>query len=229
MKIAIAGAGIGGLTAALSLHAPASTSRSSRPASELRPLGVGINLLPHAVRVLSELGLQPALAAARASRRASWSTSTASARRSGASRAAATPAMPWPQFSIHRGELQMILLDAARARLGADRMQLRPRIAGFEQKGGTVTARFADRDGVIVETSRADVADRRRRHPLGGARAASIPTKARRSWNGRCCGAASPRPSRSSAARTMVHGRPPRPEVRLLSDHPRRRRAGRGR
>ncbi len=63
-EIAIVGAGIGGLTAALSLHAAGFPVRVFESVPELRPLGVGINLLPHAVRELEELGLRPALEAA---------------------------------------------------------------------------------------------------------------------------------------------------------------------
>ncbi|MEO7146833.1 MAG: flavin-dependent oxidoreductase, partial [Terrimesophilobacter sp.] len=58
MRILIAGAGIGGLTTALSLYAAGITDVSIHESvSEIRPLGVGINLLPHAVRELTELGL----------------------------------------------------------------------------------------------------------------------------------------------------------------------------
>ncbi|MGH3166738.1 MAG: FAD-dependent monooxygenase, partial [Trebonia sp.] len=62
MRVLIAGAGITGLTAALSLHAAGIDVQVVDPVSELRPLGVGINLLPHAVRELTELGLGDQLA-----------------------------------------------------------------------------------------------------------------------------------------------------------------------
>src|SRR5260370_7750703 len=65
--------------------------------------------------------------------------------------------LPWPQFSIHRGELQMILYRAAEKRLGPGRIKFGRRIEGFEQKGSTVTARFVDRDGTTVETAQADI------------------------------------------------------------------------
>src|SRR5207244_8487534 len=53
--------------------------------------------------------------------------------------------------------LQMILFDAARKMLGADRIKFGRRIAGVEQKGRKVTARFVDRDDKIVETAEADI------------------------------------------------------------------------
>ena len=64
MRVIIAGAGIAGLTAALSLHAAGVEPLVLDPARELLPLGVGINLLPHAVRELTELGLGGELAQA---------------------------------------------------------------------------------------------------------------------------------------------------------------------
>src|SRR5690606_19031098 len=63
MKVLIAGAGIAGLTAALSLHARGINAQVIEGVRQLRPLGVGINLLPHAVAELAELGLSDALAA----------------------------------------------------------------------------------------------------------------------------------------------------------------------
>ena len=61
MKVIIVGAGIGGLTAALSLHAAGIDVQVVEQARELGELGVGINVLPHAVKELAELGLLPAL------------------------------------------------------------------------------------------------------------------------------------------------------------------------
>ena len=117
MKVIVAGAGIGGLTAALSLHAAGIDVLVIDAAVALRPLGVGINLMPHAVRELTELGLGDALAATgiptaehvHFDRHGNRIWGFASGLNIG---------YRWPQYSIHRGELQMILLDAVRARLG---------------------------------------------------------------------------------------------------------------
>ena len=63
MRVIIAGGGIGGLTTALSLHAAGIEAEVFESVAEVRPLGVGINILPHAVRELTELGLAEPLAA----------------------------------------------------------------------------------------------------------------------------------------------------------------------
>ena len=64
MTILIAGAGISGLAAALTLHQAGFRPTLYEAVPEIRPLGVGINLLPHSVTVLLALGLGDALDAA---------------------------------------------------------------------------------------------------------------------------------------------------------------------
>ena len=61
MSVLIAGGGIGGLTLALSLHQIGVDVKVFESAPQLKPLGVGINLLPHAVRELTDLGLADTL------------------------------------------------------------------------------------------------------------------------------------------------------------------------
>src|SRR5215831_11112746 len=156
MKIVIAGAGIGGLTAAMCLKRAGFDVEVFEAVSEPKPLGVGINIQAGAVRILSSLGLEPALGATGietrelryANRHGQTIWADPRGRHAG---------LPWPQFSIHRGELQMILYRAAEQMLGAGRIKFGRRIAGFEQRGNIVTARFADRDGAIVETSQSDI------------------------------------------------------------------------
>jgi 2-polyprenyl-6-methoxyphenol hydroxylase-like FAD-dependent oxidoreductase len=156
MKIVIAGAGIGGLVAAMCLHRAGFDVEVFEAVSELKPLGVGINIQAGAVRILSSLGLEPALAATGietselryANRHGQTIWADPRGRHAG---------LPWPQFSIHRGELQMILFNAARAMLGGERIRFSRRIAGFEQQASKVFARFADRDGRTVETAEADI------------------------------------------------------------------------
>src|SRR6476620_8841829 len=119
MTILIAGGGIGGLTLALSLRQIGVPVRVFESVAELKPLGVGINVLPHAVRELIELGLHEALDASSVRTRelaylSKHGTPIWSEPRG------IEAGYKCPQFSIHRGTLQQILLDAATERLGRE-------------------------------------------------------------------------------------------------------------
>jgi len=135
VRITIAGGGIGGLATALSLHAAGFDEVVIHEAArEIRPLGVGINLLPHAVRELTELGLVDRLAGIAVPTaelayfnrygQAIWSEP----RGLGAG-------YRWPQYSVHRGRLQLLLLDAVRERLGAQAVRTGSRITGLRHDG----------------------------------------------------------------------------------------------
>src|ERR1700726_2723631 len=130
--VIIVGAGIGGLTLGLALHAAKIPCRIYESAAEIRPIGVGINLLPHATKELAALGLEADLA------KVAIATADATFfNRFGQliyqeplGRAAG---YDHPQFSIHRGDLQMVLLEAFRTRAGADRLLTGPHCVAVEQ------------------------------------------------------------------------------------------------
>src|ERR1700692_4415430 len=113
MAVLIIGAGIAGLTTALSLHQIGVDCRVFESVDTIEPLGVGINTLPHAVRELSELGLRDRLAPP-AGGRAQCAYYSSHGQRIWAEPRGEAAGYHWPQFSIHRGELQMILLQTAR-------------------------------------------------------------------------------------------------------------------
>ena len=142
-EILVIGGGIGGLVLALSLHELGVPCRVYEAAPEIQPLGVGINLLPHATRELTELGLQARLAAVAVTTRES-----AFYNRFGqliyCEPVGRFAGYDWPQFSIHRGDLQAVLVQAVRERLGADAIVLGHRCVGVEQDASGVTARFVD-------------------------------------------------------------------------------------
>ncbi|MER7506663.1 flavin-dependent oxidoreductase [Nonomuraea pusilla] len=141
MRTMIIGGGIGGLATALSLHAAGLDCVVVDAAEELLPLGVGINLQPHAVRELTELGLAEQLAATGVE--TSFMTFTD---RFGneilALPRGRSAGYRWPQYSIHRGHLQMIMLEAVRERVGQVRTGLR--FEDFEQDGSGVTVTLRD-------------------------------------------------------------------------------------
>ena len=143
MEVTIVGGGIGGLTLALMLHEAGIAARVYEAAPGLKAIGVGVNLLPHATRELCRLGLEPALAAVAITTRESgfynrfgqFIYSEPTGRYAG---------YEWPQFSIHRGDLHQVLLDAFRQRVGADRLHLGWRCSGFAQDEGGVDLFFDD-------------------------------------------------------------------------------------
>ena len=142
MRVAVIGGGIGGLTAALSLHAAGIEVEVHEAVAEIKPLGVGINLLPHAVRELTELGLADGLAAIGLA-----PTELIYANKFGQeiwreARGLAA-GYRWPQISLHRGKLQMLLLAAAETRLGRDRIHLGRRAVRFETGADGAAVHFA--------------------------------------------------------------------------------------
>ncbi len=156
MRVIVVGAGIGGLAAALSLHAAGIEAIVIDSVTTLRPLGVGINLMPHAVRELTELGLGDELEATgiptaemvHFDRHGNRIWGFASGRNIG---------YRWPQYSIHRGELQMILLAAVRARLGPDAVRVGTAFTGFSESSSEVEVRVRDRFSGVTSVLRADV------------------------------------------------------------------------
>jgi len=145
-EVIIVGAGVGGLTLGLALHAAGIPCRVFESASEIRPIGVGINLLPHATKELSVLGLEQALAqAAIATKDATFFNRFGQLiYQEPLGRAAG---YDHPQFSIHRGDLQMVLLDAFRARAGHDRLLANHHCTGVVQDDSGVNVSFVDGPG----------------------------------------------------------------------------------
>src|ERR1700674_5514849 len=140
-EVIIVGAGIGGLTLALALLEAGIPCRVFESAAEIRAVGVGINLLPHATRELAALGLEAALAKV-----AIATTDATFFNRFGQliyqeplGRAAG---YDHPQFSIHRGDLQMVLLEAFNSRAGADRILTNHHCVGVEQDDAGVSVHF---------------------------------------------------------------------------------------
>jgi 5-methylphenazine-1-carboxylate 1-monooxygenase len=153
MNVIVVGGGIGGLSLALSLHQVGIAVRVYEAVRDLAPLGVGINLQPAAVRELTELGLADELARTGiATQRLScfnkfgqliWHESRG-----------VLAGYNWPQYSIHRGQLQFVLLRALRERIGEDGFRGGLRLISFAQHSTGVTATFRDgRTGAEVTDS----------------------------------------------------------------------------
>jgi 2-polyprenyl-6-methoxyphenol hydroxylase-like FAD-dependent oxidoreductase len=138
MDIAIIGGGVGGLTLALALHQRGLPCRVYESAPEVKELGVGITLLPHAMRELTALGLGEALAGQGIENRESCFYN-----RFGqliyAEPRGRFAGYPFPEIGIHRGRLHRTLWNAAVARLGAERIVPDHQCVGVEQTDRRVT------------------------------------------------------------------------------------------
>jgi len=152
MQVIIAGAGIGGLAAALALHAAGHQVTVYEAAPQILPLGVGINLLPHAAELLDELGLIDALLARGVATRELVYFNRHGQRIWGEPRGRLAGHAA-PQISLPRGALQGVLFDAAVARLGARQVVCDRRMVGHEARDGAIAVRFDDAAGQTHEAA----------------------------------------------------------------------------
>ena len=150
MKVLIAGAGLGGLALALALQRRGIEFIAFDIAQELKPLGVGINILPHAVGELAEFDIIDAIEAVSVKTRelryvnkfGQHIISEFRGRYAG---------HELSQYSIHRGMLHSIMLAAVRERAGSDTIREGHGFVSFTQTSGGVIALFRRSDGSTVE------------------------------------------------------------------------------
>lgn len=147
-RVLIAGGGIGGLVAALTLHQIGVPFTVFESVPEVRPLGVGINLQPNAVRELYDLGISASDLDQVGIPAKEW----ALVGRNGNDIYSETRGMDagykWPQYAVHRGKFHILLLDKLLARAGSDVLELGSNVQGYEQHSdGTVTAIVQRQDG----------------------------------------------------------------------------------
>lgn len=145
MTVLIAGAGIGGLTLALTCHQIGVPVKVLEAVRELRPLGVGINLQPNAVRELLALGLGDALDRVGVQTR-EYGLYAENGTEIWTEPRGRDAGYAWPQYSVHRGALQMALYDAVVARLGPEAVLTDARVEAFETRGETAVAHLAGRE-----------------------------------------------------------------------------------
>ncbi|SFJ76733.1 2-polyprenyl-6-methoxyphenol hydroxylase [Halobacillus dabanensis] len=140
----IVGGGIGGLVTALKLHRVGVSVRVFESVETIKALGVGINLLPHAVKVLTELGLDDEL------KKIGLPTAELMfvnkfGKKIWQEDRGLNAGYHWPQYSIHRGRLQMLLLKAVKERLGEDAVYTGHHLTSFSMFGNKVTAHFINK------------------------------------------------------------------------------------
>jgi 2-polyprenyl-6-methoxyphenol hydroxylase-like FAD-dependent oxidoreductase len=156
MRIAVVGGGIGGLALALGLHQRGIACEVYESAPEVREIGVGITLLPHAMRELAALGVQPQLEAVGIENLESvffnrWGQFIY---REPRGRHAGYDV---PELGMHRGKLHGVLYQAALQRLGPAHIHLDHRCVGLQQDVDDVTLAFQDARGQLRPPVQADV------------------------------------------------------------------------
>ncbi|MGJ8584746.1 MAG: flavin-dependent oxidoreductase [Marinosulfonomonas sp.] len=149
--ILIVGGGIGGLALALTLQQIGVPFQVFESAKVLRPLGVGINVQPNAVRELIDLGIGtddldkigvPAL---------EWALVGRNGQEIYAEPRGLDAGYKWPQYALHRGEFQMLLARTLLDRAGPDAIRLGHKVIGYQHNtDGTVTARIQQADGTVT-------------------------------------------------------------------------------
>ena len=152
MTALIAGGGVAGMTMALTCHqigVPAVVLESVR---SLAPLGVGINLQPNAIRELIDLGLEEDLNAI-GIEATEWALVGRNGNDVWSEPRGRLAGYRWPQYSVHRGELQMLLYRTVLDRMGPDAMRTGHRVTGYRTSPDGVTALVDTRDGGSTEVS----------------------------------------------------------------------------
>ena len=143
MTILIAGGGIAGLTLGLTLHQIGVPFHICESAPELKPMGVGINLQPNAVRELIDLGLAEELDAIGVRTR-QLGFYTKLGKTIWEEPRGTEAGYAWPQYSVHRGALQMMLYEALVARAGPECISTDARAVGFENTDSGAALILAD-------------------------------------------------------------------------------------
>ena len=145
--VLIAGGGIGGLALALTLHQIGVPCVVYEAVADLLPLGLGINLQPNAVRELHDLGFDNTALDTIGIQAREWALVGRNGNDVYAEPRGLLAGYRWPQYAVHRGQLQMMLYRAVRERLGPDAVRLGQRVTGYRSHEHGVTALIESRDG----------------------------------------------------------------------------------
>lgn len=149
--VLIAGGGISGMAMALTLHQIGVPCRVFETVPDLQPLGVGINLQPNAVRELYELGIGEEQLDTIGIQAREWALVGRNGNDVYAEPRGLLAGYKWPQYSVHRGQLQMLLLREVQRRLGPEAVQTGCRVTGYRNEAQGVTAFVETHQGQRLE------------------------------------------------------------------------------
>ena len=149
MTVIVAGGGIAGMTMALTCHELGLPVIVHESVSQLQPLGVGINLQPNAVRELYDLGLETQLNAIGVPAK-EWALVGRNGNDVWAEPRGLDAGYLWPQFSVHRGRLQILLYEEVLSRLGAGAVITGSRLMSYESQDDKVQASFRSASGQVT-------------------------------------------------------------------------------
>lgn len=151
-RVIIAGGGIAGLTLGLTLHQIGVPFTVFESAREMKPLGVGINLQPNAVRELFDLGITADDLAKVGLPAEEWALVGLNGREVYSEPRGLGAGYNWPQYAVHRGQLHMLLYDTLINRVGADAVQLGAKVTGYAKDSAGVVATVQ-----VAEESRTEI------------------------------------------------------------------------
>jgi len=152
-RVIIAGGGIGGLATALTLHQIGVPCIVFETVRVMRPLGVGINLQPNAVRELYDLGFTPDDLDRVGLPAKEWALVGLNGNDVYSEPRGLLAGYNWPQYAVHRGLFHMLLHDKVAERIGPSAVKLGSRVTGYRKTSGGVSALVEHADG---STSEAD-------------------------------------------------------------------------
>ena len=151
-RVIIAGGGIAGFTMALTLHQIGVPCLVIEQVEKIRPLGVGINLQPNAIRELHDLGFTGADLDAIGVPAREWALVGMNGQEIYAEPRGTHAGYHWPQYAAHRGKFQMMLYERFRSLAGEEAIRLGSRVTGYEvQADGVVAAIIETPDGILRE------------------------------------------------------------------------------
>jgi 2-polyprenyl-6-methoxyphenol hydroxylase-like FAD-dependent oxidoreductase len=145
--VLIAGGGVAGLAMGLTLHQIGVPFTVLEAVQTLKPLGVGINVQPNAIRELMDLGITETQLKTAGVPAREWALVSQKGQEIYAEPRGTFAGYHWPQYAMHRGKFQMLLAETLVERAGSSALELDARVTGYQNGPDGVTAQVLHGDG----------------------------------------------------------------------------------